>query len=427
MNEHGVPRGAAAGKAAVSFFRRPAVVVSEVVAFAAGAALAASLPQQPDVDEIRRFAERWPTLARAAAALGLHEITTSPWFLALAALCFLSLVAVQVQQWPRLRRTWPARLDPAVFARAPFRRAAPLGRARSVPPAPRFSATGRLALLGSPVFHLGLLLLVVAGLVRMLTFRDAVARAFEGQGFDTAPAAFDAERGGWLSRPFALPRPLTVREIREERYDSGALRQVTVRLELGGGGGAPAEHHEAAINSPLDVEDVRLYVASAHGLAAALELVSPAEARPEPLVVLLDERSGEWRGGVRRGDLELRFRANARPRPRSLETRVLSGGVLLGISQLDLGSQIGFGGGRALRLQALSYWVQLRGSRDPSRPLFFAGVTIGIAGVVLMFGFTRVDTGVFVEGDRLVVALRPHRFAPLYADRFERLCKEWLA
>jgi len=96
-------------------------------------------------------------------------------------------------------------------------------------------------------------------------------------------------------------------------------------------------------------------------------------------------------------------------------------------AELHVGAEIALGPGRTLRLQGLPYWVQLRGSHDPSKPLFFAGVVIGIAGVVLLFGFTRVETGVFVEGGQLVVALRSQRFAPLYAERFEALCKEWIA
>jgi cytochrome c biogenesis protein ResB len=413
-------------QAAVALLRRPVVIVTEVVAFGAGAALAASLPQQPDAEAIRRFAEASPLLGRMVAALGLHEIVTSLWFLALAGLCLLSLVAVQAQQWPRLGRTWRSRLEVGSFARAAFRRAVPIAAARAIPPAPRLSSAGRLGLLGSPVFHLGLLVLVGAGLVRLLTFRDVIARAFEGDAFAAAPGAFEAERGGWLSRPFALPRPLRLEEIREERYESGALKQVNVRLGLAEASGQPARVEEAAINHPLDIGDIRLYVASAHGVAAVLEITGPSG--PTPLVAFLEERGGEWRGGLRpTAGLEVRFRTNTTPRPTLVETRVLWNGMLLGIRDLEPSASFDLGGGHRLRLHGLPYWVQLRGTRDPSKPLFFAGVAIGIAGVILLFGFNRVDAGVFVEGDDLVIALRPLRFAPLYAERFERLCKEWIA
>ena len=51
-------------------------------------------------------------------------------------------------------------------------------------------------------------------------------------------------------------------------------------------------------------------------------------------------------------------------------------------------------------------------------------MTTAILGIVLLFGFVPVDEAVFVEGDRVVIAMRPQRFAPLFAERFERLCQE---
>lgn len=404
--------------------RRPVVIVTDVLALGTGAALAAALPQQPDALEIDRFAREFPALSRVTGALGLHEIVTSGWFLAIALACVVSLLAVQSEQWPRLARSWSDRLAPASFARAPFRRSGPVSRARQQPLAARFSSAGRIGLLGSPVFHLGLLLLVLAGLVRMLAFREVVVRALEGETIPAQAGAFEAERGGWLSRPFALPAQVQVRELREERYQSGALRQVAVALLTGERPGSGPEVREAAINAPLDVGDVRIYVSNAHGLAALLELGGAGQ--PVPLVAFLEERGGEWRGGLRSGQaLELRFRTAVAPRPESVEVRALSDGVLLGIGELSPGSELALGAGRTLRLHGLRYWVQLRGSRDPSKPLFFGAVAVVVAGVVLMFSVVRVDTGVFVEGDQLVVALRPQRFAPLYAERFERLCKEW--
>ena len=53
------------------------------------------------------------------------------------------------------------------------------------------------------------------------------------------------------------------------------------------------------------------------------------------------------------------------------------------------------------------------------------GFAMAIVGVVLMFGFVRVDTLVVAEpdgeGERVTVAMRPQRLAPVFADRFARL------
>lgn len=406
-------------RAGVALLRRPALVVTEVVALASAVALAAIVPQEPDAAEIAQLGERWPALARATRALGLHSVLTSGWFLALLALATLSLLAVQVEQWRRVRRLWSARLEPSWFARAQFRRELPL---RRPPPAGRLRRSGRAGLLGSPVFHLGLLVVVLAGLARLLFYRDAAVRILEGETLAADPAAWQAQRGGPLSRPFALPAPLRLEEVRPARYESGALQQITARVALLG---APAaDVREISINAPIEVDGRSLHVLAGHGPAALLERRSPGGEQPS--IVYLEEREQDFRGRlVLEGGREVRLRATvSAARPETVEARLLRGPALLALTALQPGAELPLGGGESLRLVALPWWAQLSGSRDASRPFFFAGVAIAVAGIALLFGVVPVDTAVFVEGDRLVVALRAQRFAPLFAERFDRMCRE---
>jgi hypothetical protein len=103
------------------------------------------------------------------------------------------------------------------------------------------------------------------------------------------------------------------------------------------------------------------------------------------------------------------------------------GTALLAVEDLPIGEALPIGQGEELRLAAILRWADFRGGRDPSRPLFFAGISTAIVGIAVMMSFVRVDSAVFVEGERLVVALRPQRLAPLYGERFAQLCKEWVA
>lgn len=405
-----------------ALLRRPALVVAEVAALAGATALAATLPQEPDAAAVEELAARWPLLARVAGALGLHAILTSGWFLALVALAMLSLVAVQIEQWRRVRRVWATPLDGASFARAPYRRELPLPGGHAAPPA-RFRRSGRAGLLGSPIFHLGLLLVVGAGLARLLFFRDAGVRIIEGETLPPGPAAWQMQRGGPLSGPFALPDALRVDEVRPARYPTGALQQVAARVALVAGGRESAR--DVAINSPLEVGGRSVYILAGHGPAALLEHRRPAGA--EEAVVYLEQREQDFRGRLRLdGGREVRLRASVTAdRPDALEARLLSGPALLAVTRLVPGDELPLGPGESLRLVALPWWAQLWGSRDASRPFFFAGVAIAIAGIALLFGFVPVDSAVFVHDGRLVVALKPQRFAPLFAERFEEACKEW--
>ncbi len=413
---------AAAGwAAAIAFVKRPAVVTAEVAAFGVAAAVVASIPQAPYDEEIAGFAARWPRLGAATGALRLHEVSTSGWFLAVVALCLASLVAVQVDQWRRLARLWRAALAPGAFARAPFRAEYPL--AGRVPPAPRFTTTGRLGLLGSPTFHLGLVVVVAAALVRLLTFRDGIVRAVEGEVIASAPGAFAPERGGWLSRPLALASPVRIDRIQPEHYPSGALRDLSIRAAVLASG-APEERRSFAVNAPLEMGDATVYVGSRWGAISVLEWRTSSGVEPVP--VWLDPASAELRGGARPGGgLEVRMRTGGEGELASAELRVLRDGVLLSVNEVSPGAELPVGAGESLRVASLARWALLKASVDPSRPIFFAGIAIGIVGVVLMLGVARVDEGVFVEGDNVVVALRPHRFAPLYAERFERMRRSW--
>jgi hypothetical protein len=411
-------------RSAVAALRRPLLILSAVGALAVGAGLAASLPQQPDAEAVERFRTGWPLLAPVAGALGLHEVTTSWWFLALVGLAFASLLAVQVEQWRRVRRTFGAGPSLASLAAAPLRFELPVADCRRLPSAPLLQRSGRLGLLGSPLFHLGLLVAVAFAPVRLLWFRDAMVRVAEGQVLDTGPDAFPAQRGGRLSVPFVLPAPLQVREIRPTLYPTSALMQVEATVALGEGEGAPSHH--LAINTPLDVGGGRtLYITSSYGALAQCRIMS-ATGEAER-VVALHPAGDEIRGRFTTEDgREIRLQGKAAGgRPDGLYVRSLRDGALLGYGLAGLGGEVGIGGGERLRLEGYSWTVDLKGAQDRSRAGFFAGVALVLTGVVLMFSVVPIDTGVFVRGDRLVLAVRPHRFAPLFAERLERLRKEW--
>ncbi|HET9597441.1 MAG TPA: cytochrome c biogenesis protein ResB [Anaeromyxobacteraceae bacterium] len=415
------PRGARARwRAARDLLRKPVLVVGEVAALALAAALAAVLPQEPDLEAIGQFSHRWPVAARVVSALGLHRVTTSGWFLALVALALASLLVVQWEQWRRLARVWSARPEPNAFARAPYRKELALAEGRATP-APRLVRRGRPGLLGSPIFHLGLLTVVGAGLLRLLLFADGGVRLFEGETVPPGSEAWHGGRGGPLSRPFALDRPLRLEEMRPSRYESGALLQVEARLAVLGG--AAPDVREVRINAPLELGRETVYILQAHGPTALVELQTAGGARAE--IVYLEQREQDYRGRLLLPDgRELRFRVVYGGRKDAVEVRHLRGPALLGVATLAPGSEMPLGPGESLHLEGLPWWGQFWGSRDLSQPFFFAGVTIAIVGIVLLFGFVPVDEAVFVEGRRVVVAMRPLRFAPLFAERFERLCQE---
>jgi hypothetical protein len=400
-------------------------VVAELAALSLGFALAAGLPQQPEEDAVRAFASAWPWLGRLTAALGLHEVVTRWWFLGLVGLATASLVAVQLEQWRRVRRTFGGVPSRETLAAAPYRATLEPGAGAGGRAVPWQERSGRLGLLGSPVFHLGLLTLVVAGLVRVLTFGEAAARVFEREVLEAGPGSFQAARHGLLGRPFLLPVPLRLDAVVPTRYASGALERLEAKVTL-----LADQPRQAtlAINAPLELGDARtLYLLQAHGVSAVLVERRQGGAETTRLIDL-DEAGAQLRGGFRSPDgWEVRLSA-AQPEegvPDRAEVRAVRGGALLALQTVPVGGRLALDPGTSLELAGFGRWATVKANRDPSLPLFVAGVVTALLGVLLMFGVVTVDSAAWREGDRLVVAMRPHRFAPLFGDRFERLRKEW--
>jgi cytochrome c biogenesis protein ResB len=402
------------------FLRSGRLIIAELVLIGVAAGVAVSLPQEPDADAVRRFAEAFPRLGGVLGGLGLHRILVAWWFLGAVGLSTASLVSVQLDQWRRVARLWRAPVALASFARAPYRRELPLPRHRTLPDEPVLATTGRISLLGSPVFHLGLLIVVLGGLGRLLWSSEAITRFVEGESIGPGPAVWDGERRGWLGTAVTPALPIQLLSLDVERHPSGALRWIACQVAVGGG-----SPRAVAVNDPLDVGDLQLTISGSHGLVALLERRSAGTSSPVP--VWLEFVDGGAKGRVELGGgLELRLRASdAGGRPSALEIRVTRGGALVFAGTQALGGSVPLGADDALRLVALPYWVQAQVARDRSRPVFYVGLIVALLGVTIMFGVVRIDAAVYREGDRLIVAMRPQRFAPLYVERFEALCREW--
>jgi hypothetical protein len=132
------------------------------------------------------------------------------------------------------------------------------------------------------------------------------------------------------------------------------------------------------------------------------------------------------------GGLEVRMRAVSDPReggrlPNAVQVRIMNGGALLAYEDLPVGKGMRLSSNLRLDLLDVRRWAEFRGSRDASMWPAYAGFLCALAGTILMFAVVRVDSIVEVrrtdQGERVFVALRPHRFAPLFRERFEALAR----
>lgn len=410
--------------------RAPKLIVAELLAVALAGVSVASLPQIADRAARTRFALEHPRADAWVSALGLDRVLHAPWFLALVALSTASLAVVLVEQWRRVPRLWRATASAEeVLAGAQHRRALEVPAAEGAAPAARVERAGRLGVLGSPLFHLGLMVVLLAGGWRALFGAEAGVTLVEGQEVGAGPAGF-AQFGGPLARPFALEHPLRLDRVEARRWASGELAALAAEVAIRRGGAwAPAR---VAINAPLDVGAERLYLVSNHGPAALLEVERSDGGTERRAVALQANGVGRFAATEAFGDgTEVRLAAAIgadAALPPALEVRVLRRGGLLYSGPIAPGEALPLAPGGRVVLHGLRYWADFQGTRDPTVPFAFAGFALVMLGAILMFAVVPVDTAVVVTPlgggrARVEVALRARRFAPMFGERFEALVR----
>lgn len=406
------------------------VIVGELAGLTAAMAVGAAIPQvgvatPAELDALR---EASPTLAAIVAHLRLDAVFSSPWFMTVLAISSLSLTVVATEQVRRLARTWRQTPRPSAFKAAPFSREfeRPARGAAATAPTTCIRTTGRLGLAGAAVFHVGLLLVVVAGMLRSLFNVDAAVDLLEGETLAPGAAGWGPQSSGALARPIALDVPVVLEAVQARRYSSGALEQLSARLRVGD---AP---HDVAINSEVDAGRARLYVAADHGPSVLVEWRGASGEVTRRAVLLKEQGGGTWAARAELpGTVELLARVRqggGDERPRVADVRLMRAGGLLATGLLGPGDALRTPAGDELSVAGLPLWLRLRASRDPALGVAFAGFAFVLAGAVLIFGVVKVDTCVLVtpagERERVFVALKASRFAPLFEDRFRRLVEQ---
>ena len=427
-------------RTAKRLLRSPKVIVGELLALALICSLGAALPQAGTATpaELARWHDAGPLLTVLKHVLALDHIFRSGWFLAVTALTCASLTVIVVEQTRRCRMQWSQRLSEAYFRNAALQTeweresVAGMTGPGITAPGSRFYAwtERRIGLLGSPGFHLGLLLIIVAGAGRALFGTQAVVDVIEGETLPPTAAAWTGQWPGALGRAFQLDCPVTLDSVKAVRYQDGDLRELTVRLSfLRSQGHQPAE---LAVNHDLKTAGGRIFLGSDFGPAVLVEWQS-ADAVSIREAALLAEATGGSFEGASTGPNNLRAYLRARvdadgAHPDGVEVRVMQDGALLFAGDARPGQTVSLPGREKLVLHGTPFWVRVRGSRDPALPLAYLGFALVMAGAVLIFAVVKLDGCVLVarsgERERVFVALKPQRFAPLFQERLEQLVRE---
>jgi cytochrome c biogenesis protein len=251
------------------------------------AALPGSLVPQRSVDPLRvqQFAAQHPTLSPWYERFSLYEVYSAPWFAAIYLLLFVSLVGCVLPRsrvhWTAVRARPPA--TPRNLSRLPVHHswstgqspADVLARAREVLRADRFRVDdheGSLAAerghwreTGNLVFHLALLLLLVAVALGSLFGFKANVLVVEGRGFANTPTAYDTFSGGAFFRDSSLV-PFTFHlDDLEVRYQQdgdqrGAPRDFRAEVTYRSTPDSAERDGLLRVNHPLEVDGTKVFL-----------------------------------------------------------------------------------------------------------------------------------------------------------------------
>lgn len=398
-------------------------------------ALGAAFPQAESGDspDPAWVSQGGPIVTKLVHYLALDHVFSSPLFLLVAILTTVSLLIVIAGQLRRARLQWTQSLTEAHFRSAPFRTEFDLPHLpNSVQePVSKLWTERRVALLGSPLFHIGLLAIIAAGALRALFGSAAAVDLIEGETLHPTASAWGGQFPGILGKSFRLGTPVTLDAVRVVNYNTGTLRDLQIRVSLPTDAGTTTA--ELAVNHDLKAQGGRLFLGSAFGPAALLEWQQPGGVSERKAVLLKQVRNGTFEGALNGADgrkLYLRAQLDAnRDHPPAVELRIMKESALLYTGELRQGETIGSPDGSGLTLHSTPLWVRLQGSRDPSLWLAYVGFTFVILGSVLMFAVVKTDFCLVVtpgsSGAHVFFAMRPHRFAPLFQERFEKLVLQY--
>ena len=423
-------------QAFLSVLRRPRVIVSEIALLGFMAVLGTFFPQLGSASavDIAAFHDQGWFLLALINLFALDHIFQSIGFALATVAASASLLVAVTDQFHRLRLAWSKPLTEADFSKATFR--AEFDRpARTRPPGAdsrmvHVKTEGKLGWVGSLVFHVGLLLVVLAGVGRALFGSQAVVDLMEGETLPPTAEAWSAQWPGVWANPFRLQSSITLTQVTVTNYSSGALRDLRVWLAINAGGRVRSAG--VAINQDLHTPGGRLYLGSDFGLAPLIEWRRAGHSPVREAPLLAGEKPFVYEGtstpaaGLR-AYLRVRLPRTGE-RPDRLEVRVMKGPALLFVGTVRVGSLVAVVDGMELRLQSIPFWVRLHASRDPALWLIYLGFIFVISGATILFAVIKIDLCVAVSSvggiDRVFVALKAQRLGPLFEARFRRWVRE---
>ena len=264
------------------------------------ASIPGSLFPQRTVDavKVRNYITANPTTGPVLDRFGFFDVYGSPWFAAVYLLLFVSLIGCVL---PRIAQHWramrtPPPVAPRNLSRLPDARAfatddpsVAVSRARKYFKKHHWriregddwiaAEKGYLRETGNLVFHLSLVVLLIAIAVGALWGWKGNVIVRQGTGFSDTVTQYDAWGGGRFAdsskvRPFAFTLDQFDVEFERGNTQMGAPREFNASITVTPSPGAPSYPDTVEVNHPLSIDGVKAFLVG-HGYAPRFIVKAP--------------------------------------------------------------------------------------------------------------------------------------------------------
>lgn len=423
-----------AGKLAYRLFSAAAslnLALALLGLLALSVAAGGTLPQatRMNVTELNEWQANWPLLSQMFDRTGLSEVYSSWWFYALCVALLANLLAGVALHVLRIRGWLAGQMPPTYRACAtgdlPEDLARELGGTAA---AGKHAVTrGWLGLLGTPLFHFGIVVLMAGAMASASERFGARLELSEGETFSGEPEKLSRER--YSVSPAGDFGQLRLDRLDAQVGDGRYIRELQAFFTVQERGQPPREA-VLSVNNPMKMGRYKVYLNKKFGYAAAFGRIRPDGSQRETRINFEAPRD-KWGGGkpIERQDMVMLDNVpilyNMALTPGEVPSMALEAsrrgqivfrGTLLPGQMADLG---------AYRLVFLGTvpWVGMYLTTDSALWVVFAGFVIALSGFFLhlIFRPRRLRLAQGQEGWEL------EAWAMRDDWRFERQWRRWQA